>query len=100
MSASIQNIREKLRRKLSLHDKNPNFDEFETHEDIDDETAGHLTRELDKLEYDGDKYPQGKPNSFLNKLIAHGNKKTEDEIAAAIAEQKLKEEQTGAATTT
>ncbi|KAK5165051.1 uncharacterized protein LTR77_009148 [Saxophila tyrrhenica] len=74
----MQNIREKLKRKLSMHDKNPNLDEVETEDDVDDETAGHLQREIDKAEREG--HPEGKPGSFLNKLISHGNKKTEEQL--------------------
>lgn len=47
---------------------------------MDDETAGNLGRDVDKAEEHG--YEQGKPGSFLNKLITHGNKKTEEQIAA------------------
>lgn len=114
----MQNIREKLKRKLSMHDKNrtsanapsslsqspspvlhldpklpsppttpltpyraspANFDEHNDHEEIDDETTGHLSREIEKAEQEG--HPQGKPGSFLNRMISHGNKKTEDQIA-------------------
>ena len=38
-----------------------------------------MQRDIDKAEEEN--YPQGKPGSFLNKLISHGNKKTEDQIA-------------------
>ena len=41
-------------------------------------------------------YPQGRPGSFLNRLISHGNKKTEDELAAEWAART----QSGAGTTT
>jgi len=62
-----------------LTDKYPaNIDE---HEDVDDETTGNLHREIEEAET-GDEHPQGRPGSFLNRLISHGNKKTEDEIAA------------------
>ncbi|KAF2721548.1 hypothetical protein K431DRAFT_284700 [Polychaeton citri CBS 116435] len=39
-----------------------------------------MHKEIEKAEADGEKYPQGRPNSFLNRLISHGNKKTEDDI--------------------
>ncbi|GAB1727204.1 hypothetical protein KC343_g14958 [Hortaea werneckii] len=75
----MQNIREKLKRKLSLHDKNPNLDEAEDPEDIDEETTGHLHKQIEHAQ-DSDE-PHGKPGSFLNKLIMHGNKRTEEQIA-------------------
>jgi hypothetical protein len=46
---------------------------------VDDETAGHLSREVEKAEEQG--HDEGKPGSFLNRLIQHGNKKTEEQIA-------------------
>ncbi|KAK4494817.1 hypothetical protein PRZ48_014173 [Zasmidium cellare] len=79
----MQNIRAKIKRKLSLHDKNPNLDEHQEPEDIDEETTGHLHREIEKAEEEG--YSQGKPGSFLNKLIMHGNKKTEEQMAREAA---------------
>ena len=59
-----------------------NFDE---HEELDEETTGHLHKELEEADQENSKYPQGRPGSFLNRLISHGNKKTEDQIAAEIA---------------
>lgn len=59
-----------------------NFDE---HEELDEETTGHLHKELAEADEEDSKYPQGRPGSFLNRLISHGNKKTEDQIAAEIA---------------
>lgn len=93
------------------HDKQPNLDEYNDENDVDDETAGHLQREarhserrqscfepftlltvqqIDKAEADG--HPQGKPGSFLNRLISHGNKKTEEQIAReqALSDQNKK----------
>jgi hypothetical protein len=55
-----------------------NLDEVDDENDVDDETAGHLQREIDKAEADG--HSEGKPGSFLNKLISHGNKKTEEQM--------------------
>ncbi|KAL1303600.1 hypothetical protein AAFC00_006964 [Neodothiora populina] len=77
----MQNVREKLRRKLSHRDEAANIDE---HEDIDEETTGHLHKQIEEAEED-EKYPQGRPGSFLNRLISHGNKKTEDQLAAEAA---------------
>ncbi|KAF1821672.1 uncharacterized protein K489DRAFT_381658 [Dissoconium aciculare CBS 342.82] len=75
----MQSIRNAIKRKLSLHDKNPPFDTAQDEDDVDDETRGHLEKETERAETEG--HPHGKPGSFLNKLIMHGNKKTEDEIA-------------------
>ncbi|KAF2482943.1 hypothetical protein BDY17DRAFT_323715 [Neohortaea acidophila] len=75
----MQNLRDKIKRKLSIHDKNPDLSSYDDPEDIDDETAGYLQREADKAE-ESDQ-PHGKPGSFLNKLIMHGNKKTEEQLA-------------------
>ncbi|KAK5117372.1 hypothetical protein LTR62_005990 [Meristemomyces frigidus] len=75
----MQNIREKLRRKLSLHDKNPNYDEYDDEEDLDDETHRQANREYKHAENGSE--PYGKQGTFLNRLIMSGNKKTEDEIA-------------------
>jgi len=92
----MDNIRAKLSRKLSVRDKNgksflqrhvasphshlttttANFDE---HDDADDETTGNLHREMEEAETGN--YDAGKPGSFLNRLISHGNKKTEDDLA-------------------
>ncbi|EMC91521.1 hypothetical protein BAUCODRAFT_151932 [Baudoinia panamericana UAMH 10762] len=76
---SINNMREKLKRKLSLHDKNPQFDDAQDIDDVDEETHGHLTRDMERAEASDE--PHGKPGSFLNRLIMHGNKKTEEEIS-------------------
>ena len=55
---------------LNAHDEN----------DVDEETTGYLHREIERAEAEG--HPQGRPNSFLNRLISHGNEKTERQIAA------------------
>lgn len=54
---------------------------------MDEETTGNLHRDIEKAEADG--HDAGKPGSFLNKLIMHGNKKTEEQLAkeAAYANQ-------------
>ncbi|CAD0014254.1 unnamed protein product [Aureobasidium pullulans] len=78
----MQAVRQKIKRALSMHDKETNFDE---HEELDEETTGHLHKQLEEAEAEDSKYPQGRPGSFLNRLISHGNKKTEDQIAAEIA---------------
>lgn len=60
-----------------------NIDDVDDASDVDEETTGHLHREIEKAERDG--HDQGKPGSFLNRLITHGNKKTEDQMAAEAA---------------
>lgn len=75
---------------MSLHDKNANLDENYDPDDIDEETTGHLHREIEKAE--AENQPHGKPGSFLNKLILHGNSKTEKELAAAGQGQHLAKE--------
>jgi len=39
-----------------------------------------LCRDIEDAEESN--HPQGRPGSFLNRLISHGNKKTEDQMAA------------------
>ena len=57
-----------------------NFDEYDSNDEgQDEETSAYLSREIDKAEADG--HDQGKPGTLLNRMIAHGNKKTEDQIA-------------------
>ena len=58
-----------------------NFDD--DHDEADEETTGHLHKEIEEAEMNG--HDEGRPGSFLNRLISHGNKKTEDQIAAEIA---------------
>lgn len=59
-----------------------NIDE---HEDFDDETTGNLHREISEAELEEQQHPQGRPGSFLNRLISHGNKKTEDQLSKEAA---------------
>lgn len=105
---SVMKQRAKIKRKLSLHDKNgaasfpippflpppilipiANLDENYDPDDIDEETTGHLHREIEKAEAEG--HTQGKPGSFLNKLIMHGNSKTEKEMMAGQGQTLTKE---------
>jgi len=44
-----------------------NLDEYDDHEDVDEETTGHLHREIEKAEAANE--PYGKQGTFLNKLI-------------------------------
>jgi len=43
----------------------------------------YVGKEADDAERNGE--DSGKPGSFLNRLILHGNKKTEDQIAREMA---------------
>ena len=52
--------------------------DYHTYEDADEETQKHLQKEIAEAEKHG--WAEGKPGSFLNRLIAHGNKKTEEEL--------------------
>lgn len=49
-----------------------NFDD----DSADEETSNYVNKEIEDTEKDGEKYPLGRPNSFLNRMISHGNKKT------------------------
>lgn len=64
-----------------------NVDDYDEASDVDEETTGHLHREIEKAEKEG--HDTGRPGTFLNKLIMHGNKKTEEQLAreAAYANQ-------------
>jgi len=94
----MQNMREKLKRKLSLHDKNPNLDEVHDEDDVDEETTGHLHKDISRAEESNE--PYGRSGSFLNKLIMHGNKKTEDQLAAeALSKENANTGATGASAT-
>lgn len=57
-----------------------NFDE---HDSADEDTVDYVTKEADDAEKEG--HDTGKPGSFLNRLILHGNKKTEEQIAREVA---------------
>lgn len=57
-----------------------NFDEYDSNDEGQDgETSAYLDREIEKAE--ADNHPQGKPGTLLNRMISHGNKKTEEQIA-------------------
>lgn len=78
----MDNIRAKIKRRFSHKDPEPqNFDEYDSSEEGQDhETSTYLSREIEKAEAEG--HEQGKPGSLLNRMIMHGNKKTEAEINA------------------
>lgn len=61
---------------FQAHNLPANFDDYSSG---DEDTANYVSKEAESAEKEG--YDQGKPGSFLNKLIQHGNKKTEDQIA-------------------
>ncbi|KAJ9643700.1 uncharacterized protein PV06_09119 [Exophiala oligosperma] len=76
----MDNIRAKLKRRMSHKDKEVNFDD---HDSADEETMDYVGKEAEDAEKAG--YDTGKPGSFLNRLIMHGNKKTEDQLAREAA---------------
>ena len=51
--------------------------------DADEETATHLQREIERAEKEG--HDQGKPGGLLNRLIQHGNRKTEEQMRREMA---------------
>lgn len=57
----------------------PSPEDYHNYEEADEETQRHLEKEFAEAEKKG--WAQGKPGSFLNKLIQHGNRKTEEEFA-------------------
>ena len=52
-----------------------NFDE---HSDADEDTTSYLQKQIEEAEKNN--YDSGKPGSLLNRLINHGNKKTEEQM--------------------
>ena len=52
--------------------------DYHSYEDADEETAAHLQKEIEEAEKNN--HDTGKPGSFLNRLINHGNRKTEEEL--------------------
>lgn len=55
--------------------------DYHNYEEADEETQKHLEKEFAEAEKHG--WAEGKPGSFLNRLISHGNKKTEEEFKAS-----------------
>jgi len=76
----MDNIRQKLKRRFSHKDQTDNFDD---HDSGDEETVDYVTKEADDAEREGQ--DTGKPGSLLNRMIMHGNKKTEEQIAREMA---------------
>ncbi|KAL8916982.1 MAG: hypothetical protein Q9208_008237 [Pyrenodesmia sp. 3 TL-2023] len=68
--------RKVLPRRFSMKDGS---EDFHNYEEADEETQKHLEKEFAEAEKKG--WAEGKPGSFLNKLIQHGNRKTEEEFA-------------------
>ena len=52
--------------------------DYHNYDEADEETQKHLQKEYAEAEKHG--WTEGKPGSFLNRLISHGNKKTEEEL--------------------
>ncbi|KAK5047015.1 hypothetical protein LTR84_006957 [Exophiala bonariae] len=93
----MENIRAKIKRRFSHKDPEPNFDE-DYDSDGDEETSTFVNKEADDAEKGG--HDQGRPGSLLNRMISHGNKKTEDQLAreaAAANPQTQTQPSTGAA---
>ncbi|KAI4214085.1 MAG: hypothetical protein L6R36_009441 [Xanthoria steineri] len=67
--------RKVLPRRYSMKDGSTDYDNYD---EADEETQKHLQKEFAEAERHG--WAEGKPGSFLNRLIAHGNKKTEEEL--------------------
>ena len=59
-------------------------------DEADEETNQQLQKEIEEAEKQG--HDQGKPGSFLHKLIAHGNKKTEEQLAREAREREQRYE--------
>lgn len=55
--------------------------DYNNYDEADEETQKHLEKEFAEAEKHG--WAEGKPGSFLNRLISHGNKKTEEELKAS-----------------
>jgi hypothetical protein len=56
-----------------------NFDDYDSNDEQDEETSSYLNKESEKAEAEG--HDSGKPGSLLNRMIEHGNKKTEAQLA-------------------
>ncbi|KAK4938804.1 hypothetical protein LTR10_020811 [Elasticomyces elasticus] len=76
----MDSVRQKLKRRVSHKDPEPNFDENDS---ADEETVSYVSKEAEAAEKDG--HPIGRPGTFLHRLISHGNKKTEDQLAKEAA---------------
>ncbi|KAL8766263.1 MAG: hypothetical protein Q9209_006916 [Squamulea sp. 1 TL-2023] len=72
--------RKVLPRRYSMKDGSTDYDNYD---EADEETQKHLQKEFAEAEKHG--WAEGKPGSFLNRLIAHGNKKTEEELRRSAA---------------
>lgn len=59
-----------------------NFDE-EYDSNGDEETSTFVNKEADDAEKGG--HDSGRPGTLLNRMISHGNKKTEDQLAREAA---------------
>jgi len=66
---------------------------FDDHDSGDEETSDFLNKEADEAERSGQ--DSGRPGSLLNRMISHGNKKTEDQIAREAREAPAANPQAG-----
>jgi hypothetical protein len=80
-SLSLCSIPARRRRSCLGAEAKPPPANFDEHDEADEETTVHLNKEVDDAEKN-DEEPYGKPGSLLNRMIMHGNKKTEDQIAS------------------
>ncbi|KIV93509.1 hypothetical protein PV10_04720 [Exophiala mesophila] len=77
----MDSVRAKIKRRFSHKNEDTNFDD---HDDSgDEETQEYVNKEADEAEKEG--YDTGRPGSLLNRMISHGNKKTEDQLAREYA---------------
>merc|ERR1711904_123647 len=73
---TMENMKAKIKRRFSHKDPEPNFDD---HSSGDEETSEYVSKEAEEAEKGG--HDAGRPGSLLNRMISHGNKKTEDQLA-------------------
>lgn len=90
----MENIRAKIKRRFSHKDPDPNLSDSDSG---DEETSTYLNKEINEADKN-DAEPYGKKGTLLNRLIEHGNKKTEAQLEREHreAEQLRASRQTGA----
>ncbi|RVX74122.1 hypothetical protein B0A52_01954 [Exophiala mesophila] len=85
----MESVRAKIKRRFSHKNEDINSSSlplanFDDHDDSgDEETQAYVSKEADEAEKEG--YDTGRPGSLLNRMISHGNKKTEDQLAREYA---------------
>jgi len=72
---------ETIKRRIRAFSLKKGDTDFDNHSEADEDTQHHLQKEIDDAEKAG--HDTGRPGSFLNKLILHGNKKTEEQFRQA-----------------